>query len=95
MEVVMALELFGNQRVAAFDILQEAFLSKDLEVRRRALSAMGRLGKGETAPREFLWQVLRSGDQELKSLAMNALRACFKTHLDFAKRVNINRIIAR
>ncbi len=86
--VMRALLAFGTNRKKAFATLQEALNDPELEVRLRAISAMGFVGAistprnsqfvgvGDPAPeaKPLLWKVLQKGDAELAPLALSSLR---------------------
>jgi RNA polymerase sigma factor (sigma-70 family) len=87
-EMVQALVAFGEDRKEAFGTLFEAANESDTEVRKKAISAMGWVGRpptpslgnfavlGEPAPevKPFLWKVLQSKDQDLSHFALSSLR---------------------
>jgi RNA polymerase sigma factor (sigma-70 family) len=82
-ELIAAIRNFGVDRKEAFPLLLEALADSDLEVRSRAISAMGLVGRkalpelgliGEPAPeaKTVLWKTMRENDE----LAATALSAC-------------------
>ena len=86
--VVRALLNFGPDRKEAFVTLLEGANDPDLEVRKRAISAMGHVGMvstphlaqfgivGDAAPeaKPFLWKVLQDQNPDLAHLALGSLR---------------------